>query len=124
MDSQLPQGGFSGHGSAHIPSAWHITAAGRVKENMEKYYEGEREGAGMEVRRKKGGRREEERHTLTSLDSPKCYVLLTLAPSLPLSMLQLQHAMPFSPFAPEEILHPSATGFNASEATPLVLLLF
>lgn len=40
---------------------------------------GKERGRKLEGRRKKGGRREEERHTLTSLDSPKCYVLFTLA---------------------------------------------
>lgn len=96
------------------------------KRIMENYYEGERKGAGKEVGRKKQkGWKERGREAHSDFFGfSQVLCAFYFGPSLPLSMLCLQHAMPSSLFAPDEILLPSATGSNASKTTCLGLSSF
>lgn len=81
-----------------------------------------REGSWKEEAKRVGGERKRAHSDFFGFSQVLC--AFYFGPSLPLSMLRLQHAMPFSPFAPDEILLPSATGSNASKPTRLMLLLF
>lgn len=94
-------------GSAHIPSAWHITVAGKMKERMEEYYQGERKDGGRKLKEKKEGKRvggERRRGTLLNVVSSNFFVFsqvlgtFNFGPSLIQSMFPPQRAIPFSPF--------------------------